>query len=370
MNDFELDGMVAATATVSDAEVDALALARLADLCQVIMSTAAEPVLEPAKQLTRGHRRAGHRRRVGALATGVALIVIVLLVLQGRSAKDGSAWAARAVKVAEAAPRVLVTGGGWGVTDVPGFDGDNGEVTFRHGQATVELFWRPVSTHDDFVKDRAHGGVSLGTMQVAGHDAQVFAERAQAGAPTGLFNVLWKSGDHSVELMVSGVNRQALEGSLKRVREVDVDTWLSAMPPSVVRPIDRAATVDGMLAGIPVPRGFNVDGLRSVDNPGLDRGHLGFFVTRAVGCSWLEQWVAATNAGDHVAAAAAVEAMRSSRAWPILHEMNAEGGWLRSRVQQIWEFADALERGFAFDGTGRERSVRDYYAPEFCLRPL
>jgi hypothetical protein len=297
------------------------------------------------------------------------LIVAALLVFQGMSSKVGSAWAARAVKVAEASPRVLVTGGGWGVTNVPGFDGEYGELTFREGTATVELFWRPASNHEHVVNDRAHAGVSLGTMRVAGHVAQVF-DGTQAGAPTGLFNVLWKSGDHSVELLVSGVKRGALEGLLTRVREVDVDTWLSAMPASIVKPIDRAANVDAMLADIPVPRGFNVDGLRSADNPGLGRGNLGFFVTRAVACSWLEQWVAATDSGDHAAAAAAVEAMRSSRHWAILQEMNAEGGWLRGRAQEIWEFADALDRGFAFDGTGGRRSVREFYAPEFCLRPL
>ena len=75
--------------------------------------------------------------------------------------------------------------------------------------------------------------------------------------------------------------------------------------------------------------------------------------------------------GDrHKSDHAAVEAMRSSRHWAILQEMNAEGGWLRFRAQEIWEFADALDRGFAFDGTGGRRSVREFYAPEFCLRPL
>src|SRR5438445_3937300 len=281
-------------------------------------------------------------RSVGALAAAVVLIVVALLVLQARSSEVGSAWAARAVKVAEASPRVLVTGGGWGVTDVSGFDDEYGELTFRDGPARVELSWQLAK----FVNDRAQDGVSLGTMRVAGHDAQVFDE-SQAGAPTGLFNVLWKSGDHSVKLLVSGVKREALEGLLTRVREVDVDTWLSAMPASVVKPIDRAANVDAMLADVPVPHGFNVDGLRSADNPGLGRANLGFFVTRAVACSWLEQWVEATDSGDHAAANAAVEALRSSRHWAILQEMTAEGGWLRPRAQEIWEFADALDRGFA-----------------------
>src|SRR5207244_11864570 len=192
-----------AAATVSDAELESLALAGVeADLCQLITSTASDSVLEPDEELTRRHRRAGHGRRmlrsVGALAAAVVLIVVALLVLQARSSKVGSAWAARAVKVAEASPRVLVIGGGWGVTDVSGFDEEYGELTFRDGPARVELSWQLAK----FVNDRAQDGVSLGTMRVAGHDAQLFDE-SQAGAPTGLFNVLWKSCDHSVKLLVS-----------------------------------------------------------------------------------------------------------------------------------------------------------------------
>jgi len=47
---------------------------------------------------------------------------------------------------------------------------------------------------------------------------------------------------------------ERLVGSLKRV---SVDAWLSAMPASVVKSVNRPAVVREMLAGIPLPPGFD-----------------------------------------------------------------------------------------------------------------
>ncbi|MGH8983912.1 MAG: hypothetical protein ACRDY6_08580 [Acidimicrobiia bacterium] len=368
MNDFELDVTVARVAAVSDAEVDALALSDLeSDLCEAIMSTAVEPVVERAEASTGDLRRAPRWRLaprvVGAIAAVAALIVGAFLVFQDGSSENGSAWAARAVAVAEAAPRLLVTGDGWEITEVQEFGEDFGELYFSDGHTAVELFWRPGDTHDDYVADRAGDGFTLGTLQVAGHDAQVFDL-------SGEFNVLWEQGDDSVELRVGGVGRQALEALLERIREVDVDTWLSAMPPSVVKPPERAATVDEMLADIPLPDGFNVDELRSVDNPGLNRYRLGGEVTGAVACSWIEQWLFATDSGDQAAVTEAVEAMTTSRDWAILQEMNAAGQYSAGAMPEtIWEFADALESGQAPFGFEGSISLHDYIKDQIVDRP-
>lgn len=57
-------------------------------------------------------------------------------------------------------------------------------------------------------------------------------------------------------------------------------------------------------------------------------------------CGWIERWVAARRAGDAGAAAEAVEAMQTSRRWPILREMQAEGDY----PKVLWKFADAMKR--------------------------
>ncbi len=65
---------------------------------------------------------------------------------------------------------------------------------------------------------------------------------------------LWTHGEHLVE--ARGVFRTVddLRRVLGTVVEVDVDTWLGALPASLVKPLARAAEVDAMLADIPSRR--------------------------------------------------------------------------------------------------------------------
>ncbi len=101
---------------------------------------------------------------------------------------------------------------------------------------------------------------SLGEVDVAGHRAQAF--------DNGEYDMLWLQGDVSVELRVSMAldGKADLEAFLPQVIEVDVDTWLEAMP-------------------------------------------------------------AATDAGDEAATSEAVAAMGTSRDWTILDEVDDGGDW-------------------------------------------
>jgi hypothetical protein len=116
---------------------------------------------------------------------------------------------------------------------------------------------------------------------------------------------------------------QAILGSL---RQVDVDTWLNAMPPVVVQPAALDATIEEMLRGIPVPPGFDRS---TLPNPSLitDRYRLGTAVTGAVTCGWLEDWVAAARSHDLSAAREAVAGLAGVRHWPVLLSMVHEKGW-------------------------------------------
>jgi hypothetical protein len=143
-----------------------------------------------------------------------------------------------------------------------------------------------------------------------------------------------------VEIRGDVGSRQAYLDVIDSLKSVDVDTWLAAMPPSVVKPEDRSATIDSMLSDIPVPPGLNLDQIRN--DPGvLDRYQLGAAVTGAVACGWLARWDAAQASGDEQEANQAVRAMDSSRHWAILHEMTKSGAW--SPV--LWQFADQLDHG-------------------------
>src|SRR5690606_10931178 len=125
------------------------------------------------------------------------------------------------------------------------------------------------------------------------------------------------------------------------IEAVDVDTWLSAMPASVVHASQRAAVVDEMLADIPVPSGFDAGSVELADVAVTDRYQLGAHVTGQVACAWFAQWAEATRTGDAAAAAEAVDAMAGSRDWDILREMAGQGDW----PVAVWEYADELVAG-------------------------
>ena len=97
-----------------------------------------------------------------------------------------------------------------------------------------------------------------------------------------------------------------------------------------------------MLAGLPFPPGFDREALRSLQT--RDRYQLGARVAGAVACGWIERWLA----GDPKAAAA----LATSRDWPVLQQMNAEGDY----PEVVSQFADAVASG---GGTGKARVTRE-----------
>jgi DNA-directed RNA polymerase specialized sigma24 family protein len=142
---------------------------------------------------------------------------------------------------------------------------------------------------------------------------------------------------------------------LDSLKAVGVDDWLAAMPPSVVLPAGTDQAIDAMLAGIPLLEGFDKSALER-HTVVRDRYQLGARVTGAVACGWIEQWVTARRTGDDAASAAAVEAMQSSRRWPILREMQTEGDY----PKVLWAFADAIKRNTAIPA-GKTTTVEQGY---------
>lgn len=159
------------------------------------------------------------------------------------------------------------------------------------------------------------------------------------GSSTDFATMLPPMGSTFVEIRGDLGSEQAYRRALDSLEQVDVDTWLSAMPASVVQPTDRTETVDAMLEGIPLPSGFNIDDIRTGETIS-DHYQLASRVTAAVACEWLDRYVAAEKVGDEETAQVSVDAMSTSRSWPILQEMNEENG-----TPTIWTLSDDLERG-------------------------
>ena len=109
-----------------------------------------------------GRARGGifSRHRVASAGFGLACVAVIalLLVLGGGSVdsvKDGGrpAYAAAAVKVAEANPRLLITAPGWSIVHANSFGAEEGGLTYKHaghptvgpGHVAATMNWEPTS---------------------------------------------------------------------------------------------------------------------------------------------------------------------------------------------------------------------------------
>jgi hypothetical protein len=296
----------------------------------------------------------GQRRRsrrvlpiaVPALALVVAAVVGVALAGRG----GGTAWAAELVEVAQGAPRVLVGEDRWRVTRADEFSADYGEMTFSNSGRELELHWQPAQQYQSFVRDRARSSDVQTRASVTGADARVFRY-------TGVndFTAIWVRDGSVLEARARASDVDAFKALLASLRSVDVDTWLSALPASVIAPAGRAEVVDEMLVGVPLPPGFAAAPLLE-GNAVRDRYQLGAQVAGAVACAWIDRWVDARRTGKTGLEREAVAALETARSWQVLREMNDEGDY----PEVLWQYVDAIAAGTPVLG-GRAFSVEESY---------
>lgn len=268
----------------------------------------------------------------------IAVVGILLLIGTGSGGSGGAepAFAESAVRVAEANSRLLVGEPGWSVVRADQFEPDSGEVAFSDGTSYLQITWYPAKYYDRYRRDRAREPGPDIPVQVLGLEGLMI----QYGQTTDFATMLPPSGPTFVEIRGDLGSEEAYREILDSLEQADVDTWLSAMPASVVQPTEREEIVDSMLEGVPVPPGFDLEEISSGETVS-DRYQLGARVTGAVSCEWLDRYVAAERAGDQETADASVEAMSTSRDWPILQEMESQGGW----SQVVWEISEELSAG-------------------------
>jgi hypothetical protein len=320
--------------------------------------------------LRRGPLRRGATFGVGA-ALACAGIAAAIAFLGGSTVGPGDhpAFAAAAVEVAEANPRLLVDAPGWSVTRADEFEPDQGSMEFSGGEHKLTLDWSrrpadyPAPVHsgpeaylpelDQWYRipigcALASGPVDcrtfartteisvLGETAILSEQQTVYPERESNS-----FTVyLPPEGRTDLMIYAHSIPRDQFMEALESLYQTDVETWLAALPPRIVRPLGRPEVVDEMLRDVPVPSTVDVEELKD-EATAASRYHLGAAVTSAVACGWLDQWAAAVESGDTAAADEAVEAMSTSRSWAILQEMAEQGGW----SQTVWEYAGEMRRG-------------------------
>lgn len=292
-------------------------------------------------------RHRGASLGLGSLAC--AAVVAALILLSGGSVKDGAhpAFAAAAVKVAEANPRLLVTAPGWSLVHARSFEVDRGELIYKSdehplygpGGRQLNLAWHPARFYRGRLRENGHACCHVGAPMIStllGQRATTFAHNGQH---PNFATILSPQGNVFIEINGSFGSRQEYEGLLRSLQPVGVDAWLAAMPAEVLRPAARSAAIAQMLGEIPLPPGFDTSALhfRGVSAPSgsalqsedalTDRFMLAKALTGAVACGWLQRWLSATRTGDDAAGQEAVDAMGTARHWPVLLQMIREKGF-------------------------------------------
>ena len=250
---------------------------------------------------------------LGLAAVAVLAALLVASGWPGGAGNGRPEFAAAAIRVAEANPRLLVTAPGWTIIRADEFEPDSGELEFSDGSHRFEVHWYPAGMYERYLRDRATvSPPERGTL--LGEEATTVEY-----SPEEYATMLAPQGSVFVEVRGRLGGRAAYEEILDSLRPVDVETWLAAMPPSTVRPEARAEAVERMLQGIPLPPGFD-PGVLQGEGSIADSSSLAVKVGNAVACGWVESWIAARAGGDDGAARRAVDAIASWREWPIVRE--------------------------------------------------
>lgn len=293
----------------------------------------------------------------GALAC-VAVAAALLFGLGGDSVGGGGqrAFAAAAIKVAEANPRLLVTAPDWAVTDAGEFERDEGEVSFADGDRRLAIHWYPARLYRSYLRDRARESKPQRSTLLGRTATTIRYDLRSGGAEYA--TMLAPQGPVFIEVRGGVGDRAAYDAILHSLRPVDVETWLAAMPRSVVDPESRARVVRRMLQGVPLPPAFDSAALKGEDSV-LNHYQLAVKVADAVTCGWFESWLSATRAGKESRAQKAVRAMSTWPRWPMISAID-DGGWAVNIKMAAEELAaDNVDRGPAGrvvnpDGSGYE----------------
>jgi hypothetical protein len=340
----DVDALLASANPLDRARAAGLPLADAQDeLCRALLAQepqAGLPTLDPP--------RAPRSRRRLVLRLGLAVLVLfagLMGVLSlGRSGGEGggTVWAAELVRLAEASPLVLLDAPGWQVVYADEESADVGELHFSLGPsppvpASIDatkpvdvstkqaaLNWRP-GPLSEWTRDRAASATVRTTAPVLGTTARVY--QYDGGRPGHQdVTALWRYDDRVLEFRAGVADIAAFKVLLAALKPVDTDTWLSAMPASVVKTKDRSTVIAEMLHGVPLPPGFDPSTIKG-EQLTKDRYQLGASVSGTVACTWFKRWSEGRRSGDAAKVRAAIAAMRTAKDWPILAEMTKEGDY-------------------------------------------
>lgn len=321
-----LDQLKAANPWSQDAVEAIVAERQLAETLEAFRSRISGSGRQPARPASL-ERRFGPRRLAAGFAvvtaTAFALIGLSLLADSG---SDGNAWAAEDIEFAKRTPQLLLAAPGWNVTYVdqygPGNTSGELEYELRGSSLTAGVFWTPASLYKGFVRDRAHDAHETRGKTGDGNRARVFySYNKNFGGPnTTSYSAVWLAdrASHRFEVALGGspsrAQRARFRTLLRKVKAVRSDTWLRAMPASVLLPSELPAASKRILADVPKPDGFSTDAVLGNLSVSTE-DQLRFRLISAVECVWIGDWLTARRKGDQERMQSIVTQLSGYKTW-------------------------------------------------------
>jgi hypothetical protein len=228
--------------------------------------------------------------------------------------------------------------------EAPGWDADSlGDgLRFRNGDAQLEITSYAAKDYDSYVTDREH----IKETPVEGQPIQVLGRPALMWAYSATDHTAIREVEHGrwLEIRASGVDQAGYLTLLGDLRVVSSAAFDAALPDDFVTTAERPDAAQKIIGDIQGVSGAGFPAGASLElgeGDAKDSYQFGAEVAGAYACAWFEAF---ENASTHDQQAAATEAARvlgTSRQWPILKEMNADGGY----PDVLWELADQVATG-------------------------
>lgn len=305
------------------------------------------------------------RRSQLVLAATVAVAAILASqLLAGPSAPSAptSAYGADMVSFAQSTPLLLLNARGWHVENVEQEESGEGRMEFVKGEAPVSseagfvsadgvagnlpppserqrlvfLSWHPLSPGAAGTSATEYSGGPSAQLPVLATVADVDTRAEdytnQGGPGDREMLAVWREDGYEMRLRAAVPDLNGFKERLAALQRVGTETWLDAMPPTMVEPADHWLAVQEMLRGIPLPPDFDPNRIKTPETV-ISRYLVGVTVAGAVSCEWFRLWGEARRSGDTAGVKRAEEAMATAGSWPVLREMESKGEYTRGVVE-------------------------------------
>ena len=312
-----------------------------AELLEEIMTTVApdRQNAEPTR-LTRP-RRTRWVAPIAAAAVVAGLAGGTLWWQQNRAGSQQPLSVSASLGLAEG-QRVTLEAPGWDVDSL----GDG--LRFSNGSAELEITSYAADEYDYYVEDRRHidegPPVDGRRITVLGRSALMWAY-----SPTVHTAIREVQNGRWLEIRADGIDEAGYFALLRDLRVVSSAEFDAALPDDFVTTAERPAAARVVLDGIKGVSGADLAPgvfVSFAEGDAEDSYQFGAEVAGAYACSWLEAFDNATTHGQADLAAEAARVLGTSRQWPVLKQMDADGDY----PEVVWEYAGQVGAGKVPEG--------------------